>query len=66
MEPRNSNYAIQTMPGELKSGLGISVSIDIPPVPTSFYPGHTPASALMAAASGAAAPSSRIKRRLSA
>lgn len=42
-----SGYSYTTMPGELSSGLGITTSIDIPAIPTSFYPGLTPTSALL-------------------
>lgn len=41
-----SGYAYTTMPGELSSGLGLTTSISIPAMPTSFYPGLTPTSAL--------------------
>jgi rhamnogalacturonan hydrolase len=43
-------YAIQRMPGEIPGprGLGITKSIDIPAIPTSFYPGLKPTSARMA------------------
>lgn len=41
-----SGYAYTTMPGELSSGLGLTTSIAIPAVPTSFFPGLTPTSAL--------------------
>jgi hypothetical protein len=34
------------MPGEISSGLGLTVSIAIPTVPTTFYPGATPATKL--------------------
>ncbi|KAK5651605.1 hypothetical protein OQA88_11878 [Cercophora sp. LCS_1] len=46
-------YAIQTMPGEITKGLGITTSIDIPAVPTTFYPGLKPLSGLMAKPTGA-------------
>lgn len=41
-----SDYTYTTMPGELSSGLGLTTSIAIPAVPTSFFPGLTPTSAL--------------------
>lgn len=41
-----SDYTYTTMPGELSSGLGLTASISIPAVPTSFFPGLTPTSAL--------------------
>ncbi|KAI1318979.1 hypothetical protein F5Y16DRAFT_391348 [Xylariaceae sp. FL0255] len=43
-----SDYTYTTMPGELSSGLGVSVSIAIPTIPTSFFPGLTPYSKLLA------------------
>lgn len=42
-----SGYTVTTMPGEISAGLGITTSIDIPAIPTSFYPGLTPTSALL-------------------
>ena len=42
-----SDYTYTTMPGELSSGLGITTSIAIPAIPTSFYPGISPTSALL-------------------
>ncbi|ROW17087.1 hypothetical protein VPNG_01022 [Cytospora leucostoma] len=42
-----SDYAYTTMPGELTAGLGISTSIAIPTIPTSFYPGLKPTSSLL-------------------
>lgn len=36
------------MPAEITKGLGITASIDIPAVPTTFYPGLKPLSARMA------------------
>lgn len=41
-----SDYTYTTMPGELTVGLGLTTSISIPPIPTTFYPGLTPTSAL--------------------
>lgn len=38
-----SGYAAPTMPGQLTAGLGITTSIAIPTVPTTFFPGATPA-----------------------
>ncbi|KAK1760071.1 pectin lyase fold/virulence factor [Echria macrotheca] len=39
-----AKYAVTTMPGEITKGLGITTSIDIPAVPTTFYPGLKPLS----------------------
>lgn len=36
------------MPAEITKGLGITASIDIPAVPTTFYPGLKPISSKMA------------------
>ncbi|KAH8887526.1 pectin lyase-like protein [Thozetella sp. PMI_491] len=36
-----------TMPGEITAGLGLTTSISIPPIPTTFYPGLQPISALL-------------------
>ncbi|KAH8646097.1 pectin lyase fold/virulence factor [Xylariales sp. PMI_506] len=41
-----AGYSAPTMPSDLTSGLGISVSIAIPALPTTFYPGAKPASAI--------------------
>lgn len=41
-----TGYSYTTMPGELSSGLGLTTSISIPAVPTTFFPGLTPTSAL--------------------
>jgi rhamnogalacturonan hydrolase len=41
----NSGYSITTMAADLKAGFGLSTSIPIPAVPTSFYPGLAPISA---------------------
>jgi rhamnogalacturonan hydrolase len=38
-----SGYSAATMPSDLPSGLGITTSIAIPTVPTTFFPGATPA-----------------------
>ncbi len=38
------------MPAEATQGLGITTSIDIPAVPTSFYPGLKPLSGLLSPA----------------
>lgn len=43
-----AGYAVTSMPGELSSGLGLTKVIDIPAVPTTFYPGLKPAKALCA------------------
>jgi len=42
-----TGYSATTMPGEITAGLGITTSIAIPAVPTSFFPGAKPASALL-------------------
>lgn len=41
-----TGYTYTTMPGELSAGLGLTTSIAIPAVPTSFFPGLQPTSAL--------------------
>lgn len=41
-----SGYTYTTMPGELSAGLGLTTSIAIPAVPTSFFPGLQPSKAL--------------------
>ncbi|KOC16762.1 1,4-alpha-glucan-branching enzyme [Aspergillus flavus AF70] len=43
-----SGYSAATMAADLKTDFGITASIPIPTIPTSFYPGATPYSALMA------------------
>lgn len=43
-----SGYSAATMASDLTANFGSTVSIPIPTVPTSFYPGVTPVSALMA------------------
>ncbi|KAH8881749.1 glycoside hydrolase family 28 protein [Thozetella sp. PMI_491] len=40
-------YSIKTMPTEATKGLGITTSIEIPAVPTTFYPGLKPTSTLL-------------------
>ncbi|PMD27831.1 glycoside hydrolase family 28 protein [Hyaloscypha hepaticicola] len=40
-----TGYSITTMAADLKAGFGLSTSIPIPAVPTSFYPGLAPISA---------------------
>jgi len=42
-----SGYSGAKMASDLASGLGLSVSINIPAIPTSFYPGATPLSKLL-------------------
>ena len=42
-----ASYSATTMPGEITVGLGITKSIDIPAVPTTYFPGATPAKALL-------------------
>jgi rhamnogalacturonan hydrolase len=41
-----AGYSAPTMAADIQSGLGLTVSIAIPAVPTSFYPGATPATKL--------------------
>ncbi|CAN8103975.1 unnamed protein product [Discula destructiva] len=41
-----TGYQYTTMPGELSAGYALTAAIPIPTVPTSFYPGLTPTSAL--------------------
>jgi hypothetical protein len=41
------DYAITKMPGEITKGLGISTTIAIPTVPTTFFPGLKPSSSLL-------------------
>ncbi|ORY57786.1 RGase A [Pseudomassariella vexata] len=40
-------YSAPKMPNDLGSGFGLTASIPIPAVPTTFFPGATPASALL-------------------
>lgn len=49
------------MPGDLAAGLGLSVSIAIPTIPTSFYPGVTAISKLLNGAAAAAAAATTLK-----
>jgi rhamnogalacturonan hydrolase len=42
-----SGYSAPTMPSDLKSGFALTASIPIPAIPTTFYPGATPASKLL-------------------
>ncbi|KAF6802563.1 rhamnogalacturonase A precursor [Colletotrichum sojae] len=42
-----AGYQATTMPGLVTAGLGITASIPIPPVPTTFFPGQKPKSALL-------------------
>lgn len=41
-----TGYSAATMAGDLKTAFGTTASIPIPTIPTSFYPGATPYSAL--------------------
>jgi rhamnogalacturonan hydrolase len=41
-----SSYSAATMPWDLKSAFGSTVSIPIPTMPSSFYPSATPIKAL--------------------
>ncbi|CAG9985584.1 unnamed protein product [Clonostachys byssicola] len=45
-------YSTQTMPGELTAGLGLTQSIAIPTIPSSFFPGKAPYSPLMGSSGG--------------
>jgi len=38
-----TDYAAPYMPSDLSSGLGVTTSIAVPTVPTTFFPGATPA-----------------------
>ncbi|KUJ12472.1 Rhamnogalacturonase A [Mollisia scopiformis] len=42
-----SGYAAQKMPDDLTAGFALTASIPIPAVPTTFFPGATPASTLL-------------------
>ncbi len=41
-----AGYSAPTMAGDLSAGLGLTVSIAIPTIPSSFFPGATPATKL--------------------
>ena len=41
----SSGYSAAKMPNDLASGFGLSTSIPIPTIPTTFFPGATPATA---------------------
>ena len=45
---RLRKYQVARMPGEITQGLGITKSIDIPAIPTTFYPGLQPLTATAA------------------
>ncbi|KAF0318186.1 putative rhamnogalacturonase B [Colletotrichum sp. SAR11_59] len=45
-----ANYEATTMPGQITAGLGLSTSIDIPALPTTFFPGQKPKTALLGSA----------------
>jgi rhamnogalacturonan hydrolase len=47
-----TGYSAPTMPGQL-STLALSVEIPIPTIPTTFFPGATPASKLLSASAKA-------------
>ncbi|GAQ42763.1 rhamnogalacturonase [Aspergillus niger] len=53
-----SGYSATSMAADLTTDFGSTVSIPIPTIPTSFYPGATPYSALMADSASTAAASS--------
>ena len=40
-----TSYSAPYMPSDITSGLGVTTSIAIPTVPTTFFPGATPATA---------------------
>jgi hypothetical protein len=42
-----SGYSAAKMPNDLTAGFAITASIPIPPIPTTFFPGASPASALL-------------------
>ncbi|PBL02564.1 rhamnogalacturonase A [Armillaria gallica] len=42
-----SSYSAKTLPDDLTTDFGTTASIPIPTIPTSFYPGATPVSALL-------------------
>lgn len=42
-----SGYAVPKMPDDLSAGFALTASIPIPAVPTTFFPGATPASKLL-------------------
>lgn len=48
----SGDYSVQTMPGELTAGLGLTQSIAIPTIPSSFFPGKAPYSPLMGSSGG--------------
>jgi rhamnogalacturonan hydrolase len=50
-----TGYEASSMANDLSTAFGTDASIPIPTIPTSFFPGATPYSALAGAASGAAA-----------
>ncbi|MCJ1324566.1 hypothetical protein MMC10_001228 [Thelotrema lepadinum] len=65
-----SGYNGAKMPNDLASGFALTASIPVPPVPTSFYPGQSPATKLCngacagassAAAAGGASPTTTLK-----
>ena len=45
-----NGYVAPTMPDDLKVGFGTTVSIPVPTIPTTFFPGATPASRLAGSA----------------
>ncbi|PQE30399.1 putative rhamnogalacturonase B protein [Rutstroemia sp. NJR-2017a WRK4] len=56
-----TGYSAATMAGDLATAFGLTASIPIPAIPTSFFPGATPVSALMKNGGGAAGSSSVAK-----
>ena len=51
---RRTGYAAATMPGQLTT-LALTAEIPIPTIPTTFFPGATPASQLLSASASAKA-----------
>lgn len=56
-----AGYSAATMAGDLTAGLGISVSIAIPTIPSSFFPGVTPVSKLMGGSGAGASVAKRTE-----
>jgi len=47
MRDNSTGYSAAKMPNDLSTGFALTASIPIPAIPTTFYPGATPASALL-------------------
>ena len=58
-----SAYAAPRMPNDLSTAFGTDSAIPIPTIPTSFFPGATPYSALAGASSNAMPSSSSLQAR---